>query len=218
MHFRSRVSIPRFTAITRGSTTLSRCRANTTTKACVATDFTGLSYDYIAGKLAADAPLLHAGRVVVAHLGNGASMCAMLGGRSVGSTMGFSALDGLPMGTRCGQLDPGVLLFLMQQEKLAPNEISDLLYKESGLKGLSGLSNDMRTLEASDAPESREAIDYFIFRIRRELGGLAAVLGGLDALVFTGGIGEHSRRIREAGLRRHGLDRDRAGSCGECIG
>ena len=160
--------------------------------------FHGLSYDYIASRLAADMPELHAGRVIVAHLGNGASMCGLSGGQSVASTMGFSALDGLPMGTRSGQLDPGVLLYLMSEEGMSAGQISDLLYKQSGLLGLSGgLSNDMRTLEGSDAPEAAEAIDYFVFRIRREIGGLAAALGGLDGLVFTGGIGENSATIRQ---------------------
>ena len=158
--------------------------------------FHGLSYDYIAGELARRAPELAAGRVVVAHLGNGASMCAIRGGRSVASTMGFSALDGLPMGTRCGQLDPGVMLYLLMEEGLSPQEVSDLLYRESGLLGMSGISNDMRTLEASGAAEAKQAIDYFTFRIRRELGGLAAALDGLDALVFCGGIGENSARTR----------------------
>ena len=174
--------------------------------------FHGLSYDYISGELARVAPHIHAGRVIVAHLGNGASMCAMLGGRSVGSTMGFSALDGLPMGTRCGQLDPGVLLYLMEQEGMSVSEISDLLYKRSGLLGLSGLSNDMRTLEAAGTPEAEQAIDYFVFRVRRELGGLTAVLGGLDALVFTGGIGENSRKVRQRiceGLGWLGIELDR---------
>ncbi len=158
--------------------------------------FHGLSYDYISGALADMAPTLHAGRVVVAHLGNGASMCGMLAGRSLASTMGFSALDGLPMGTRSGQLDPGVLLYLLEQERMDAPAISDLLYKQSGLLGLSGISHDMRTLEGSDDPHARQAIDYFTFRIRRELGGLAAALEGLDAVVFTGGIGENSARIR----------------------
>ena len=157
--------------------------------------FHGLSYDYITSRLATDHPELHAGRVVVAHLGNGASMCGIRGGRSVGSTMGFSALDGLPMGTRCGQVDPGVLLYLMDQG-MGAGEMTSLLYKESGLLGLSGLSHDMRTLLASDAPEAAQAIDYYVFRIRRELGAMAAVLGGLDALVFCGGIGEHAAPIR----------------------
>ncbi len=158
--------------------------------------FHGISYEYMAGALAQTAPLLYAGRIVVAHLGNGASMCAMSNGRSVASSMGFSALDGLPMGTRCGQLDPGVILYLLEQEKLEPAEISDLLYKRSGLLGISGLSHDMRTLEASEDPAAKDAIDYFVFRIQRELGAMAAALGGLDALVFCGGIGENSRLVR----------------------
>lgn len=175
--------------------------------------FHGLSYDYISGTLSEMAPTLHAGRVVVAHLGNGASMCGLLGGRSVASSMGFSALDGLPMGTRSGQLDPGVVLYLMESEKLSPVEISDLLYRQSGLLGLSGLSHDMRTLLASDDPKAREAVDYFCFRIRRELGGLAAALDGLDALVFTGGIGENADIIRSrvcAGLGWIGVELDEA--------
>lgn len=175
--------------------------------------FHGLSYDYIASELARTAPHLHSGRVVVAHLGNGASMCGMIAGRSVVSTMGFSALDGLPMGTRCGQLDPGVLLYMMESEKLTAREISDILYKKSGLLGISGLSNDMRTLELADTPEAREAIDYFVFRIRRELGGLTASLGGIDALVFCGGIGENSRNIRQRvceGMTWLGVELDHA--------
>jgi acetate kinase len=158
--------------------------------------FHGLSYEFIAGEMARTAPALAAGRVVVAHLGNGASICAMQDGRSVASTMGFSALDGLPMGTRCGQLDPGVLLYLMDQKGLSAKAISDLLYKQSGLLGLSGLSNDMRTLEAAGTREAGEAIDYFVFRCQREVGAMAAALGGIDALVFCGGIGENSRLIR----------------------
>lgn len=158
--------------------------------------FHGLSYDYIAGQLNRIAPHLSSGRVVVAHLGNGASMCGLQNGRSVASTMGFSALDGLPMGTRCGQLDPGVLLYLMDQKGMSASEISDLLYKQSGLLGLSGLSNDMRTLEGAGTPEAAEAIDYFVFRCQREVGAMAAALGGIDALVFCGGIGENSRLIR----------------------
>ncbi len=158
--------------------------------------FHGLSYEYIAGELSRLAPRLAEGRVVVAHLGNGASMCAIQNGRSVASTMGFSALDGLPMGTRCGQVDPGVLLYLMEQKGMTARQISDLLYKQSGLLGLSGLSNDMRTLEAADTPEARQAIDYFVFRCQREVGAMAAALGGIDALVFCGGIGEHSSLVR----------------------
>lgn len=160
--------------------------------------FHGLSYEYVTDALARRAPEDAAGRVVIAHLGNGASMCAVREGRSVGSTMGFSALDGLPMGTRCGQLDPGVLLYLLDAEKMSSAQLADLLYKQSGLKGLSGVSHDMRVLEASDAPEARQAIDYFVFRIRRELGAMAAVLGGLDTLVFCGGIGENAWRVRAA--------------------
>ncbi|MDP3340762.1 acetate/propionate family kinase [Frigidibacter sp.] len=158
--------------------------------------FHGLSYDYIAGELASSAPHLAEGRVVVAHLGNGASMCGIQNGRSVASTMGFSALDGLPMGTRSGQVDPGVLLYLMDQKGMTAAQISDLLYKQSGLLGLSGLSNDMRTLEAANTPHAAEAIDYFVFRCQREVGALAAALGGIDALIFCGGIGENSRLIR----------------------
>ncbi|MEM6678799.1 MAG: acetate/propionate family kinase [Pseudomonadota bacterium] len=175
--------------------------------------FHGLSYEFIAGRLAEIAPTLHAGRVVVAHLGNGASMCGLLAGRSIGSTMGFSALDGLPMGTRSGQLDPGVILYLLQQEGMSAEDIVDLLYRKSGLLGLSGLSNDMRTLEAAGTPEARDAIDYFVFRVRRELGALTAVLGGLDALVFTGGIGENSANVRRQvcdGLGWFGIEIDRA--------
>ncbi|POF34436.1 acetate/propionate family kinase [Roseibium marinum] len=158
--------------------------------------FHGLSYEYICTYLKQTRPDLYAGRLVVAHLGNGASMCAIRDGQSIGSTMGFTALDGLPMGTRCGQLDPGVVLYLLTTKGMTPEEVSDLLYKESGLKGLSGISQDMRTLTESDDPKATEAIDYFVFRIRRELGAMAAVLGGLDTLVFTGGIGENSVLVR----------------------
>lgn len=173
--------------------------------------FHGLSYDFVTHELARIAPEIAAGRVVIAHLGNGASMCAVRAGQSVASTMGFSALDGLPMGTRCGQLDPGVLLYLMDHEGMTSAQITDLLYKESGLKGLSGLTHDLRTLEATDSPEARQAIEYFVFRIRREIGAMAAVLGGLDALVFCGGIGENSRRVRSEichGLGFLGLEID----------
>jgi acetate kinase len=159
--------------------------------------FHGLSYEYIAATLPSVAPEIAGGRVVVAHLGSGASMCAMHKGRSVGSSMGFTALDGLLMGTRPGNMDPGIVLYLLQQEGLSAKQIEDLLYKRSGLLGLSGIGNDMRVLEASDAPRARLAIDHFVYRISRELGGLAAVLGGLDALVFTAGIGENSAHIRQ---------------------
>ncbi|MEI8180123.1 acetate kinase [Aestuariivirga sp.] len=158
--------------------------------------FHGLSYEYIAGEIARIAPRLAEGKLVVAHLGNGASVCAIQNGKSVASTMGFSALDGLPMGTRSGQIDPGVILYLMDQEGLSAAAISDLLYKKSGLLGMSGLSNDMRVLEAATDPRAAEAIDYFVFRVQREIGAMAAALGGIDALVFCGGIGENARGIR----------------------
>lgn len=154
--------------------------------------FHGLSYEYIASQMRGDGDQ----RVIVAHLGNGASMCALRDGKSVGSTMGFSALDGLPMGTRCGQLDPGILLYMMDQLAMSAKEIEHMLYRESGLKGLSGISSDMRILLASKETTARSAIDYFVFRIRREIGAMAAVLGGLDTLVFTGGIGENAVQIR----------------------
>jgi acetate kinase len=160
--------------------------------------FHGISYEHLARALAERAPRLAEGRVIAAHLGAGASMCAMRGGRSVASTMGFSALDGLPMGTRTGQIDPGVLLWLIQSEGMDAGALSDLLYRRSGLLGLSGLSADMRELEASDAPEAREAVAYFAHRCRREIGALAAAMGGIDALVFSAGIGEHSPGVRAA--------------------
>ncbi|QLH73502.1 acetate/propionate family kinase [Rhodopseudomonas palustris] len=159
--------------------------------------FHGLSYEYIAGRLPDVAGQAVAdGRVVVAHLGAGASMCAMLRCRSIATTMGFTALDGLMMGSRCGELDPGVVLYLLEEKSMTPREIEDLLYRESGLLGVSGISDDMRTLLASDDPHACEAIELFVYRIARELGSLAAALGGLDALVFTGGIGEHASEIR----------------------
>jgi acetate kinase len=159
--------------------------------------FHGLSYEYVSDRLRQIAPQHAAGLVVVAHLGNGASMCAMRDGQAVATTMGFTALDGLPMGTRCGQLDPGVLLYFMQEKRMNAEQIADLLYHQSGLKGMSGISQDMRELEASDHPEAREAVEYFVVRIRRELGGMAAALEGVDAIVFCGGIGEHAWRIRQ---------------------
>lgn len=158
--------------------------------------FHGLSYEYIAGELDRIDPHDRNRHTVVCHLGNGASMCAMKGGVSQASTMGFSALDGLPMGTRCGSIDPGVLLYFLQQEGMTPDEIATLLYKDSGLKGMSGLSNDMRVLEDSDLGTAKEAVDYFVFRIKRELGAMAAVLQGISTLVFCGGIGENSAVIR----------------------
>ena len=184
--------------------------------------FHGLSYEYVAEEMSKRAPEQAAGRMVVAHLGNGASLCAIREGRSVGSTMGFTALDGLPMGTRCGQLDPGVVLYLMSEKGMGYDEISDLLYAQSGLKGLSGISNDMRELEASGAAETEQTIEYFVNRIRREIGALATTVGGLDALVFCGGIGEHSIRIRDevaAGFDWLGLklDPDRNGEAAPVI-
>lgn len=175
--------------------------------------FHGLSYEYVSQRLRQIAPQQAAGRVVVAHLGNGASMCAIRDGRSVASTMGFTALDGLPMGTRCGQIDPGVLLYLMQEKRMDADQIADLLYHRSGLKGMSGVSHDMRELEASDRPEAKEAIEYFVCRIRQELGGLAAALEGIDGIVFCGGIGEHAWRIRQRvleGLAWMGVELDAA--------
>jgi len=159
--------------------------------------FHGLSYEYIASALPAIDLRAAAGRVVVAHLGNGASMCAMHAGKSVASTMGFTAVDGLPMGTRCGSIDPGVMLYLLDELKMDARAIEKLIYQQSGLLGVSGVSSDMRALLSSDAPRAKLAVDLFIYRIGRELGSLAAALGGLDALVFTGGIGEHAVPIRE---------------------
>lgn len=158
--------------------------------------FHGLSYEYIADAFTKIAPDTARGRVVVAHLGNGASLCAMNNGRSVDTTMGFTALDGLPMGTRCGALDPGVILYMLQQQRLTPAAVEQLLYHSSGLLGVSGISSDMRTLLASTDPHARDAIALFVFRIVREIGALAASLGGLDVLIFTGGIGEHAPEIR----------------------
>lgn len=159
--------------------------------------FHGLSYEYIASVLPQFLDREAAeGRVVVAHLGSGASMCAIHCGKSVATTMGFTALDGLPMSRRCGNLDPGVILYLMQEKGMTADAISHLLYHDSGLLGVSGLSDDMRVLLASDQPAARDAIDLFVYRIGRELGSLAAALGGFDALVFTAGIGEHASEIR----------------------
>ncbi|TAJ33033.1 MAG: acetate/propionate family kinase [Reyranella sp.] len=173
--------------------------------------FHGLSYEYVVRRLQDNAVLRNA-RLVVAHLGNGASLCAVRDGRSVASTMGFTAVDGLMMGTRSGALDPGVLLYLMRERGMAASAVEDLLYRKSGLLGVSGLSSDMRTLRQSDAPESREATALFAYRIVREIGSLAAALGGIDALVFTGGIGENDAATREAvsdGCRWLGLELDK---------
>jgi len=157
--------------------------------------FHGLSYQHIVETLPALEPRAR-GRVVAAHLGSGASMCAMVDGRSVASSMGFSALDGLPMATRCGSIDPGLVLYLLRTRGMSADALEHLLYRDSGLLGLSGVSGDMRALLASDDPRAREAVDVFVYRIARELGSLAAAAGGLDVLVFTGGIGEHAAQIR----------------------
>jgi acetate kinase len=173
--------------------------------------FHGLSYEYVASVLPERAPTLATGRTVVAHLGSGASMCALKSGRSVDSTMGFTALDGLPMGTRTGQIDPGVLLYLMRAKGWDAARLERFLYHDCGLKGLSGISNDMRDLLASDSPAAARAVDYFVHRIARETGALAAAMGGIDGIVFTAGIGEHAPAIRERVCRALtwlGLDLD----------
>ncbi|MBS3934692.1 MAG: acetate/propionate family kinase, partial [Sulfuritalea sp.] len=185
--------------------------------------FHGLSYEYIAAVLPQHLDAGRAnGRVIVAHLGNGASMCGMVGRKSQASTMGFTAVEGLMMGTRTGALDPGVLLYLMDYDGMDAQALTHLLYKESGLLGVSGISSDMRVLLASDQPEAKEAVDLFCYRIVREIGSLAAALGGLDALVFTGGIGEHAAPVRAMvckPLGWLGLDFDVAANAGgaECI-
>ena len=157
--------------------------------------FHGLSYEYIARALPQHSRRAD-GRVVVAHLGNGASMAAMVNRKCVATTLGFSTIDGLVMGTRCGNLDPGVILHLMETKGLSVKDMTKMLYKESGLLGVSGISQDMRTLLSSDKPEAEEAVNLFCYRIARELGSLAAAAGGIDALVFTGGIGEHAAEVR----------------------
>ncbi|HET7879314.1 MAG TPA: acetate/propionate family kinase [Acetobacteraceae bacterium] len=164
--------------------------------------FHGLSYEFIAGALAERAPEIALGRVVVAHLGSGASMCALAGGRSVDSSMGFTALDGLPMGTRSGSLDAGVILWLLEQKGWDVGRVEKFLYADCGLKGLSGISNDMRTLLASEAPLAKLAVDYFVYHVARTAGALAAAMGGIDGMVFTAGIGERSPEIRSRVLRR----------------
>jgi acetate kinase len=159
--------------------------------------FHGLSYEYIASVLPQFDARAASGRTVVLHLGNGASMCAIQAGKSVASTMGFTAVEGLPMGTRCGSVDPGVILYLMDQRGMDARAIEKLIYNQSGLLGVSGISSDMRALLASDDPRAQLAIDLYVYRIRREMGSLAAALGGLDAIVFTAGIGQHAAAIRE---------------------
>jgi acetate kinase len=158
--------------------------------------FHGLSYEYVAGEMRRLAPDIADARLIVAHLGNGASLCAIHNGLSVASTMGFTALDGLMMGTRCGTIDPGVILYLMDQEGLDARAIEELIYRKAGLLGVSGISSDMRILRASPAPEALEAIALFVHRIVREIGSLAAALGGMDGLVFTAGIGENDPATR----------------------
>ena len=160
--------------------------------------FHGLSYEYIAGRLRRGLPHLARGRVIVAHLGNGASLCAMQDGRSADTTMGFTALDGLVMGTRCGAIDPGVLLYLLQEKGLTAAALEHLLYSESGLLGMSGVSADMRKLTASPDPRAKDAVELFVFRIARETAALAASLGGIDGFIFTGGIGEHAAETQDA--------------------
>jgi len=164
--------------------------------------FHGLSYEYIASVLPQFDPAAARGRTVVLHLGNGASMCALHAGRSVASTMGFTAVDGLPMGTRCGAIDPGVMLYLMDEHKMDARALEKLIYQQSGLLGVSGVSSDMRVLLESAEPRARLAVELFVYRIGRELGSLAAALGGVDALVFTAGIGEHAASIRERVCRQ----------------
>ena len=159
--------------------------------------FHGLSYEFISARLAAVAPEYAKKRIVIAHLGNGASLCALQDGHSVASTMGFTAVEGLLMGTRCGSIDPGVLLYLMDEHGMGARELEALIYKKSGLLGVSGISSDMRTLRSSGDPNAREAIALFVYRIIREIGSLAAALGGVDGLVFTGGIGQRDSQTRE---------------------
>ena len=158
--------------------------------------FHGLSYEYITSRLREVDPEAAAGRAILAHLGNGASLCGVHNGKSVASTMGFTAVDGLMMGTRCGALDPGVILYLLQEDHLDAPGIEDLIYRKSGLLGVSGISSDMRTLRGSSDPAAGEAIALFVYRIVREIGSLVAALGGIDALVFSGGIGEHDAMTR----------------------
>jgi acetate kinase len=158
--------------------------------------FHGLSYEYIASVLPEVAPEIAMGRVIVAHLGSGASVCALNGGESIDSSFGFTALDGLCMGTRPGALDPGVVLYLFQTLGLSAKEVETMLYKQSGLVGISGISNDMRDLLGRSEPEARLAVDYFVYQAAKEIGALAAVLGGIDGLVFTAGIGENSAEVR----------------------
>lgn len=184
--------------------------------------FHGISYEYISSVLPERDPRAAAGKTVVLHLGNGSSMCAIAGGKSVASTMGFTAMEGLPMGTRCGSLDPGVVLFLLQQRKMDVRDVEKMLYNQSGLLGVSGVSSDVRALLGSKEPGAKLALDLYTYRIGRELGSLAAALGGLDALVFTAGIGENAVSIRERVCRSAawlGVELDPAANAqgAECI-
>jgi acetate kinase len=173
--------------------------------------FHGLSYEYIAARLRDIDPAAAGARVVVAHLGSGASLCAIRDGRSVASSMGFTALDGLPMGTRPGHIDPGVLLWLMAERGMDAAALTELLYRRSGLKGLSGLSGDLRDLHASGQPDAAQAVDYFVAQLCQQIAAMTAALGGLDALIFTAGIGENDPLVRAramAGLRFLGIEPD----------
>ncbi|HTN27326.1 MAG TPA: acetate/propionate family kinase [Burkholderiales bacterium] len=175
--------------------------------------FHGLSYEYVAAALVVHDARAAAGKTIVCHLGNGSSLCALDGARSVASTMGFTAVDGLPMGTRCGNIDPGVLLYLMDERRMDARAIEKLIYQQSGLLGISGISSDMRKLLDSNDPKAKLAVDVYLYRIQREVGSLAAALGGLDALVFTAGIGENSAAIRQRICRDAawlGVELDRA--------
>ncbi|HEU4957965.1 MAG TPA: acetate/propionate family kinase [Sphingomicrobium sp.] len=180
--------------------------------------FHGLSYDFVSARLREIAPEHADKRIIIAHLGNGASLCAINDGRSVATTMGFTAVEGLMMGTRCGAIDPGVLIYLMDEHGMDARGLESLVYKKCGLLGVSGISSDMRTLRASDDPRAREAIDLFIYRIVREIGSLSAALGGLDGLVFTGGIGQRDAKTRRevaAGCAWLGAELDEARNGGE---
>jgi len=175
--------------------------------------FHGLSYEYIARRLASEDTVLGGGRLVVAHLGNGASLCAIRGGKSCASTMGFTALDGIPMGTRSGQIDPGVVLYMLDTLGMTTAEVKTLLYSGSGLKGMSGVSQDVREIEAAGTEAAEHALEHFAFRVRREIGAMAASIGGIDALVFTAGIGENAHGVRAricAGLEFLGVTLDPA--------
>ena len=194
---RSPASIPAFIAGSRRSPRWCRCRATCAAAACSDTDSTGSRTEYIASVLPDVAPEIAHGRVIVAHLGSGASLCAMKNLKSVDSTLGFTALDGLCMGTRPGSIDPGVILHLVQTLGLSAKDLETVLYKKSGLLGISGISNDMRNLLDSSEPGARLAVDYFVYQAAKQIGALAAALGGVDGLVFTAGIGENSAEIRK---------------------